>query len=93
MSYKYIGYTAVGLGAISAIPQIYQIIKTKKVRDINFLFFVIRLLAGLLYILYGILKKDFVMSASALIPTISEIIVLILYCKYNNNENTNQDDE
>ena len=38
MSYEYIGYTAVGLGAISAIPQIYQIIKTKKVRDINFYF-------------------------------------------------------
>ena len=88
MSYEYIGYTAVGLGAISAIPQIYQIIKTKKVRDINFLFFFIRLFAGLLYISYGILRNDYVMAASALIPTISEIIVLILYHKYKTNNET-----
>ena len=38
MSLDGLGYTAVVLGAISTIPQIYQIVKMKKVRDINFLF-------------------------------------------------------
>ena len=92
MSYKYIGYTAVGLGAISAIPQIYQIIKTKKVRDINFLFFVLRCTASFLYILYGALKPDYVMMSSAIAPTLSEISVLVLYYKYNNISNDNDDE-
>lgn len=39
MSLDIIGYSAVVIGAISTVPQIYQIIKTKQVRDINFTFF------------------------------------------------------
>ena len=39
MNIDIIGYIAVVIGAFSTAPQIYQIVKTKKVRDINFLFF------------------------------------------------------
>ena len=93
MSLDGLGYTAVVLGAISTIPQIYQIVKTKKVRDINFLFFVLRCTASFLYILYGALKPDYVMMASAIAPTLSEISVLVLYYKYNNINNENTTDE
>tara|TARA_B100001057_G_C22652589_1_gene872672 strand:+ start:145 stop:420 length:276 start_codon:yes stop_codon:yes gene_type:complete len=91
MSLNALGYTAVVLGAISTIPQIYQIVKTKKVRDINFLFFVLRCTASFLYIIYGVLKPDYVMMASAIAPTLSEITVLVLYYKYNNNENSSDE--
>lgn len=80
-----IGYTAVVIGAISTGPQIYQIIKTKQVRDINFKFFFMRAFSSILYIIYGLLKYDYVMMASAIMPFILEISVLILFLKYKNN--------
>ena len=81
-----IGYTAVVIGAISTGPQIYQIIKTKQVRDINFKFFFLRALSSILYIIYGLLKNDYVMMSSAIMPFVLEISVLILFLKYKNNK-------
>ena len=37
-----IGFSAVILSAISSMPQLYKIITTKKVRDINIYFFICR---------------------------------------------------
>lgn len=82
MNIDYIGYTAVVIGAISTIPQLYQIIKTKKVRDINFFFFFMRALSSILYIIYGLLKEDYIMFCSTIMPLILEFVVLILYLKY-----------
>ena len=86
MNIDIIGYVAVVIGAISTGPQIYQILKTKKVRDINFLFFFMRALSSILYIIYGILKKDYVMFSSAIMPLVLEICVLFLYFLYKSNE-------
>ena len=82
-----VGYIAVIIGALSTGPQIYQIVKTKKVRDINFLFFFLRALSSILYIVYGLLKEDYVMFASAIMPLILEFTVLILYIIYSGNDN------
>lgn len=81
-----IGYTAVVIGAISTGPQIYQIIKTKQVRDINFKFFFLRAFSSILYIIYGLLKNDYVMMSSAIMPFVLEISVLILFLKYKNSK-------
>jgi uncharacterized protein with PQ loop repeat len=86
MNVEIIGYTAVVIGALSTAPQIYQIVKTKKVRDINFLFFFLRAVSSVLYILYGILKADYVMFASAIMPLVLEFTVLILYLLYTKND-------
>ena len=40
---------------------------------------------GLMYIIYGILKKDYIMMGSAITPFLSKIIVLGLWNKYKNN--------
>ena len=87
MNIDIIGYTAVVIGALSTAPQIYQIVKTKKVRDINFLFFFLRAVSSVLYILYGILKEDYVMFASAIMPLVLEFTVLVLYLLYTKNDN------
>ena len=81
MSNEYIGYSAVVIGAISTAPQIYQIIKTRQVRDINFYFFFLRALSSILYITYGLLVYDYVMTSSAIMPLFLETCVLILYVK------------
>lgn len=86
MNVEIIGYTAVVIGALSTAPQIYQIVKTKKVRDINFLFFFLRAVSSILYILYGILKEDYVMFASAIMPLVLEFTVLVLYLLYTKND-------
>ena len=89
MNIDTIGYVAVVIGAISTGPQIYQILKTKKVRDINFLFFFMRALSSILYIVYGLLKKEYIMFASAIMPLILEVFVLVLYFLYKSHEESN----
>ena len=51
-----IGFSAVIFSAISSMPQLYKIITTKKVRDINIYFFICRILAAILYFIYGIIE-------------------------------------
>ena len=84
MSIKILGYIAISLAALAAIPQLYQIIKTKKVRDLNPVFFFMDALASLLYIIYGILDNDFVMMGSAIMPFLSQLIILFLWKCYKN---------
>ena len=82
--YESIGYSAIGLGSVCLIPQIYQMLKTKKVTDINIYFLFISLLSDFLYILYGILDKNTIMAISGIPPTISHTIVTILWFYYQN---------
>ena len=96
MSYDIIGYSAISFGAISLLPQIIQMIKTKKVRDINIFFLIIALISDILYFVYSILDKDNIMFYSAFPPTLSHIIMLILWFLYNKqmvHDTTNEDIE
>jgi len=80
--YDPMGYTAVFVATVAIVPQIIQIIKTKKVDDINRCFFLLMVISEILYITYGILKQDYVMIASTIPPILSHIIVIFLHCKY-----------
>ena len=53
MNIDIIGYVAVVIGAISTGPQIYQILKTKKVRDINFYFFMREFIKYTIYYIWN----------------------------------------
>ena len=79
-----IGYSAVSVAGISLLPQIYQIIKTKKVDDLNRTYFLLCIIAEFLYATYGFLENDYVMVASTIPPFINEMIVIYLHCKYKN---------
>lgn len=71
-----IGFSAIILSAISSMPQLYKIITTKKVRDINIYFFICR-------ILDAILIKDIIMMVSVIMPSIIDICIIYFYCNYN----------
>lgn len=96
-----VGYSAITIGAISLTPQIFQTIKTKKVRDINIYFLIISIISDILYFIYSILTKNNIFIYSVIPPTLSHIIMLILWLLYNkkltiNNEeniDTNNDIE
>ena len=83
--YDLIGYSGVIVASISLWPQIHQIFKTKKVRDLNRCYFLLMVMSEILYISYGIVKQDYVMVTSTVPPMITQIIVLYLHCKYKNN--------
>lgn len=85
-----IGFTAVSLSAISSIPQLYKIIKTQKVRDINIYFFICRVCAAILYFIYGFLANDIVMTVSVIIPSIIDMCIIYFYCSYNNNNSVEE---
>ena len=68
-------YGAGIIGAITSFPQLYQIIKTKKVRDINPYFFVLHVLSDALFLTYGLMTKDNLLSISMALPFV--IILLV----------------
>lgn len=79
-------YSAGGFAFITSIPQLYQIIKTKKVRDLNPYFFVLHAISDILYVVYGILEKDYILSISVSMPAACNFIIFLLWILYNDNE-------
>ena len=86
MTIKILGYSAISLAACAAVPQLIQIIKTQKVRDLNPVFFCMECLASLMYIIYGFLSNDYIMMGSAIMPFTSQLIIIILYLCYKDND-------
>ena len=74
-------YSAGVIGAITSFPQLYQIIKTEKVRDINPYFFILHVLSDALYLSYGIMTKDDLLSISMSLPCACNTIIFGL-CLY-----------
>ena len=74
-------YSAGVIGAITSFPQLYQIVKTEKVRDINPYFFVLHILSDVLYLSYGILTKDTLLAISMSLPCACNTIIFGL-CLY-----------
>ena len=83
-AYNFIGYSGVLVASISLIPQICQILKTKRVDDLNRYYFILCIISEILYISYGIVIQDYVMITSTIPPMISQLFVIYLHCKYKN---------
>jgi uncharacterized protein with PQ loop repeat len=79
---NYIGYLAIIIGAVSLSPQILQMYKTKKVEDINVFFLIIAIVSDILYFIYSIYINDIVFIISVIPPSISHILMTILWFKY-----------
>ena len=82
-----IGYIAASIVIITPIPQLYKIIKTKSSKDISILTYIFLLLAQILFIFYGLLKKDFIIIftniTSSFITTF--IVIFSLYFQLTRN--------
>lgn len=77
-------YLAGGSAFITSLPQLYQILKTQKVRDINPIFFCLHLISDILYMVYGILINDNMITYSFTLPIASNMLIFILYFYYKN---------
>jgi MtN3 and saliva related transmembrane protein len=79
---QYIGIAAGILTGISLLPQLLKIIKEKKADGISFGMLAV-LLAGLcLWILYGVLKKDYPIIVTNSFSLLMNVIVVVLTTKY-----------
>jgi uncharacterized protein with PQ loop repeat len=77
-----LAYTAGGLAFITSFPQLYQIIKTKQVRDLNPYFFILHSASDVIYIAYGVITEDYLLSYSVSMPALCNLIIFILWCYY-----------
>jgi len=91
MSVEIVGYCAILIGAISLTPQVIQMIKTKKVRDINIYFLLISIISDIIYFVYSVLSKNTFMFYSMFPPTLSHITMLFVWFLYNKTIDTNID--
>ena len=81
---QYIGIIAGILTGVSLLPQLLKIIKEKKANSISFGMLAV-LLAGLcVWILYGVLKKDYPIIVTNSFSLLTNIVILILTTKYKN---------
>ena len=79
-------YSAGIIGAITSLPQLYQIIKTKQVRDINPWFFVLHILSDALFLTYGVLTNDYLLMYSMLLPCTFNTLIFVLCLYYETND-------
>ena len=87
MSDSYIiAYVAGGICFITSLPQIRQIIITRKVRDLNPYFFVLHSTSDVLYIVYGFIVDDLFLATSMSLSAFCNIFILILWFIYKDNE-------
>ena len=91
MSVEIVGYCAILIGAISLTPQVIQMIKTKKVRDINIYFLLISIISDIIYFVYSVLSKNTFMFYAMFPPTLSHITMLFVWFLYNKTIDTNID--
>ena len=84
--YSLIAYFAGGIAFITSVPQLYQIVNTKKVRDLNPYFFVLHSVSDILYLIYGIFIKDYILSISMSLPITCNVLIFILWFIYKYNE-------
>ena len=88
-------YSAGVIGALTSFPQLYQIVKTEKVRDINPYFFILHVLSDVLYLSYGIISNDTLLAVSMSLPCACNTIIfgLCLYYKEETEEEHTEETE
>ena len=78
----YVGIAAGICTAISLLPQLIRIIKTKKADDISY-FMLFILLVGLAgWIWYGILKKDYPIIITNGFSLMTNLVIIVLSVRY-----------
>ncbi len=76
---QYLGYTAGIITTLAFLPQAFRLFKTRQTRDISLIWALAINSGTLLWLLYGIVKKDIPMIAANSISLV--LLMIILYYK------------
>ena len=79
---KVIGIVAGVCTAVSLIPQIIKIQRDKKAEDLSVAYLAVLLIGLILWIVYGVLRKDIPVIATNVVSVIINIVTLVLRWKY-----------
>lgn len=77
-----IGIAAGACTAISLIPQIIKIQREKKAEDISVVYLAVLLLGLVLWIIYGVLRKDIPVIATNVVSVIINVVTIVMKWKY-----------
>jgi len=77
-----LGLTAAALTTWSFLPQVIKSIKTKKTEDISLAMYSLLSVGILLWLIYGLLIKDFPIIIANLVSFILNLIIVFLKLKY-----------
>lgn len=80
-----IGFMATGFAVASSIPQIRKAKRTKKSEDLSIRFIVVLIIGLLLWVVYGIGKRDIVLILGNSIAVSLNSYLLFLKIKYSKN--------
>lgn len=80
------GWAASSITVVYKIPQIIKLYKTKKSSDLSILSLIIQSIGYIFYILHGFNIYDLPIISMGVGALIQNIIIIILYYLYNNNE-------
>ena len=77
MFWIFIGVIAVVLGSIQLIPQTIKVFKTRSVKDISLMTFIIMMFASFSWLLYGIHVNDpFIITGNSIVFVSSSLIII-----------------
>ena len=77
-----LGIVAGVFTSASLLPQVIKILKEKKVEDLSVTMFVSLMIGVLLWIVYGVFKKDFPIIVTNSFSVLLNLFILILRAKY-----------
>jgi MtN3 and saliva related transmembrane protein len=78
-----IGITATVLSILYRLPQMYKIYKTHRAEDISTYMLVVQNLSYMCYMVYGVLKHDWIYIAASLLSFVQNIIIYMMMRYYN----------
>lgn len=83
-----IGIVAGFLIVCSFVPQLVMIIKNKSAKDISVTMYIVLLIAQVLWMVYGVLKRDFQVIVTNAVTSFLTILIIIFALWYSKNKNT-----
>lgn len=78
----YIGFFAAIFTTISFVPQVIKGIKTKSVKDLSLVMYLILLTGQILWLTYGLFNHSYPLIVGNSITTVLALIILFLKVKY-----------
>ena len=88
MIIQIIGIAASVLTAIAILPQLIKIMKERKKQDVSMLMFGVLICGQLLWVVYGIMKADWIIIVSNAFSFLINAMFLILNIYYRNRANS-----
>lgn len=82
MTPLYIGISAGFFTALAMLPQLIKIIKTKEAQEISVKTYIILLSGLILWVIYGIVQKDFPVIITNAFSCIVNLLIVIFSLKY-----------